>query len=168
MDPSKLGKAYFPLNLVPGGLLRLFFQPPLSSTSKGSDFYLLASSPLSTQHGKALAAIALIGVLNAFSSCSTKLRLSDAPDSFRSFRAPVQLNDTCVLPSPSECVPVVSERAGLPASAASIGNAWRWTRRHAREGGGANVDLVIDIYGIVMVMSTIIFSLRNKAEANAV
>jgi hypothetical protein len=65
LDPSKLGRAYFPLNLIPGGFFRLFLQPSLSSTSKGSDFHLLASSALSIQHGKALAAIALMAVFGS-------------------------------------------------------------------------------------------------------
>ncbi|RXW12220.1 hypothetical protein EST38_g13632 [Candolleomyces aberdarensis] len=65
LDPSELGRAYFPLNLVPGGLLKLFFRSSLSSSSKSSDFHLLASSPVSIQHGKALAAIALMTVFGS-------------------------------------------------------------------------------------------------------
>ncbi|KAJ2918097.1 hypothetical protein MD484_g2317, partial [Candolleomyces efflorescens] len=66
LDPSTLGKAYFPINLIPGDLFRLFLQPSLlSSTGKGSDFHLLVSTPLPIQHGKALAAIALMAVFGS-------------------------------------------------------------------------------------------------------
>ena len=46
--------------------------------------------------GKVYFKLILAGVLKAFSSCSTKLRRSEAPDSFSMQISPVKLNDSLV------------------------------------------------------------------------